>query len=127
MWFWIFMLVMSAWIPVLLIGFGQWFQKHPPKQINSVYGYRTKMSMKNMETWNYAHWYCGKIWFRIGWGVLAVTAFIMLALFGQNDDVVGWGGAALMVMQCVALILPVVWTEKELHRKFDADGNVKDC
>lgn len=126
MWFWIFMFVMSLWIPIMLIGFGKWFQKRPPQKINSVYGYRTKMSMKNMETWNYAHWYCGKLWFGIGWGVLAVSALVMAALAGQNEDVIGQIGAVLMTGQCAALMLPIVCTEIELRRKFNADGTEKN-
>ena len=57
--FWIFIFVCSMLMPVLMIIFGQLFQKRPPGQINSVYGYRTKMSMLNMDTWDYAHRYFG--------------------------------------------------------------------
>ena len=29
-------------------------KRFPPKQINSFYGYRTRKSMKNIESWNFA-------------------------------------------------------------------------
>lgn len=35
----------------MMIGFGLLFQKRPPKNINNLYGYRTRMSMKNEKTW----------------------------------------------------------------------------
>ena len=35
--------------------------KKAPKEINSVFGYRTSMSMKNKDTWEFAHKYCGKV------------------------------------------------------------------
>ena len=60
--FWIFMLIMDLLIPFTMIGFGKMFLKKAPDQINYVFGYRTSMSMKNQDTWVFAHHYCGKIW-----------------------------------------------------------------
>ena len=47
--FWIFMFLMTLWIPLTMIGFGRYFQKKAPKEINAAFGYRTKRSMKNRE------------------------------------------------------------------------------
>ena len=58
--FWIFMLIMDLLLPFAMIGFGRYFMKKAPKEINSVFGYRTSMSMKNKDTWEFAHKYCGK-------------------------------------------------------------------
>lgn len=44
--FWIFMLVMDLLIPFTMVGFGKYFIKNAPKEINKVFGYRTPMSMK---------------------------------------------------------------------------------
>ena len=62
--FWIFMLIMDLLLPFTMIGFGRYFMKKAPKEINSVFGYRTSMSMKNKDTWEFAHKYCGKVWYR---------------------------------------------------------------
>ena len=56
--FWIFMLIMDLLLPFTMIGFGRYFMKKAPKEINSVFGYRTSMSMKNKDTWEFAHKYC---------------------------------------------------------------------
>lgn len=61
--FWIFMMFIELLIPVTMIGFGKMFLKHSPKEINMAFGYRTSMSMKNRDTWEFAHKYCGKIWY----------------------------------------------------------------
>ena len=53
--FWIFMLIMDLLLPFTMIGFGRYFMKKAPKEINSVFGYRTSMSMKNKDTWEFAH------------------------------------------------------------------------
>ena len=39
--------------------------KYPPKEINGIIGYRTTMSRKNMDTWKFAHDYCGKLWLKL--------------------------------------------------------------
>ncbi|MBE6023390.1 MAG: SdpI family protein [Cellulosilyticum sp.] len=62
--FWIFMLLMTLLIPISMIGFGYYFSKKAPKEINNVLGYRTSRSMKNKETWQFAHNYFGKLWLK---------------------------------------------------------------
>ena len=52
--FWIFVLAMDLLIPGVMIGFGKEFQKNPPTEINPGFGYRTAMSSKNQDTWDFA-------------------------------------------------------------------------
>ena len=53
--FWIYMLVMALLVPSAMIGFGWLFMRRTPKTIQSLFGYRTAMSMKNKDTWEFAH------------------------------------------------------------------------
>jgi len=55
---------------VIMIGVGYMMYKHPPKSINAIYGYRTARSMKNDETWKFAHDCCGRLWFKLGFILL---------------------------------------------------------
>lgn len=48
--FWIFMTIMNLLIPLTMILFGIYFIKKSPKEINTTFGYRTSMSMKNKDT-----------------------------------------------------------------------------
>ena len=48
--FWFFMLIMCLLTPAMMIGFGQFFMKGGPKQINDAFGYRTTRSMKKSVT-----------------------------------------------------------------------------
>ncbi len=125
MFFWIFMLTMNLMLPLTMLGFGLLFVKKPPGQINAIYGYRTKMSMKNQETWNYAHKVFGRIWYRAGWALLPLTVLLSLPLLGKSEDTIGLAGAGIEFFQCIVLVLPIWQTERELKRKFDADGNRK--
>lgn len=54
--------------------------KKAPKEINAVFGYRTTMSMKNKDTWEFAHKYCDRIWYVCGCIMLPLTVLPMLFL-----------------------------------------------
>lgn len=84
--FWIFMLIMDLLLPFTMIGFGRYFMKKAPKEINSVFGYRTSMSMKNKDTWEFAHKYCGKVWYVCGMVMLPITVIFMLLVIGKNEE-----------------------------------------
>ena len=127
--FWIFMLVMNLLIPLTMIIFGYVYDKRPPKKPKSKFaysGYRTLMSMKNEETWEYAQRFFGKLWFRSGI-VLGVISIIPLLFFmGKDKDTVGFAGMIICYVQLVVMLLPVIPTELALRRRFDRYGNRKD-
>lgn len=123
--FWIFMLVMELLVPLTMIVLGNIFFRKAPKVINSVYGYRTSMSMKNQETWKFAHNYCGKIWRVIGWIVFVIALVVMMTVFGKSEDEVGGIGTYLIIFQTVCLIIPIFPTERALRKNFDKDGKRK--
>ena len=125
--FWIFLTICNLMIPVLMIVLGKVFIKNPPKTINRIYGYRTSRSMKNQDAWNYAHLYCGKLWWKIGWVMLPLAAIGMLPVIGKNDDIVGGVSAVVVTAECIALFVTIFFVERALVNKFDKDGNLKPC
>ena len=78
---WIVMLIMDLIVPIAMIGFGKMFVNRPPKNINDLFGYRTAMSMKNRDTWEFAHRYCGKLWFRLGLVLLVISVPLLLKVY----------------------------------------------
>lgn len=121
--FWIFMFIMNMLIPAMLLGVGWVFIHKAPKTINWGYGYRTTMSMKNQDTWDFAHKYAGGLWFKWGKWLLAFSVVVMLCVIGQNEDTVGTVGGVLCLVQCIPLIYVIVPTERALKNHFDAKGN----
>ncbi|MCM1064469.1 MAG: SdpI family protein [Eubacterium sp.] len=116
--FWIFMFLMNMIIPLMMIAFGKIFLKNPPKEINSVYGYRTSMSMKNRDTWDFAHQYCGKLWYRLGLAMLPISAAVMCFAIGKDETITGMVGGIVCAVQTIALIASVCPTERALKKKF---------
>lgn len=122
MWFWWFMFFCNLLIPALLIISGRMMWKNCPKKINGIIGYRTSYSMKNMDTWKFAHDYCGRLWWKIGWIMLFPSVLLQMPFWYQSDDVVGAVGAVICTVQCIILIASVFMTEKALKRTFHEDG-----
>lgn len=113
-------------IPIVMVIFGNVFTKHPPGSINMAYGYRTKRSMKNQETWDFAHEYCGRIWKNAGIITLIISLLISFAVFFLDDDGAGYISLILVHLQLVILIGSIYPVEKALKKNFDDNGNRKD-
>lgn len=117
------MLINNLLVPVIMIGIGRIFVSHPPKKINYIYGYRTTRSMKNNETWHFAHNYCGRLWFKAGWFVLIISVLPMVFVMHQKSRVVGMVGGGIIVVQLMVLMGSIIPVERALKRRFDKDGN----
>lgn len=121
--FWIFLTICNLMIPILMIVIGKVFINHPPKKVNGIYGYRTSRSMKNQDTWNFAHLYCGKLWWKIGWIMLPLSVIGMLPAIGKNDNMAGGWGAAVITAECIVMLMTIFFVERALAKKFDIGRN----
>lgn len=82
-----------------------------------MYGYRTARSMKSQELWDFAQRLCGKLWWRLGWGLLLLSAAVMLLLLSRETAAVGIGGAVLLGIQILTMLGSIVPVERALKRK----------
>ena len=124
--FWIYMLCIGLLFPAIMLLMGRYFMKTAPKEINYIFGYRTNMSMKNKDTWEFAHKYIGKLWFRFGWILVPITIIPMLFVLGKSEDTIGTVGAIVVAIDLIILISAIFPTEMALKKNFDKDGNRKD-
>lgn len=121
----IYMFIMILLIPCSMIILGKLFLKSPPKDINSLFGYRTNMSTKNKDTWNFAHKYIGRLWYIIGLVLLPLSAIAMVFAWGKDADFTGTAGGIICAVQLIALICPIFPTEKALKNNFHKNGKRK--
>lgn len=121
--FWIYMLAMDLLIPLIMTGFGWYFSGRAPRKINPVFGYRTAMSMKNQDTWEFAHRNSGRIWKICGLVLLPVTVVPMLFVIGGDEGTVGTVGGIVCGVQLAVLIGSIFPTERALRKNFDKEGN----
>lgn len=123
--FWIFMLAMDLIVPTALLALGRRFMKSAPGKVNPNSGYRTNMSMKNQETWEFAHRYCGKVWWIMGLIMLPATVAAMLFVLGADTGCVSLVGAVVCGAQLVPPLFSIIPTELALRRNFDKEGRRK--
>ena len=117
----IFLLFMNSLIPLMMLIFGFLWKKSPPGGINWVYGYRSSMSMKNAETWEFAHKHNAKIWRWTGSIWLVISILLMLKFNNNYEQVSEW----VNIIGLVLILLSLIPTEIALRKKFDKDGNLK--
>ena len=120
--FWIFMTCCTLLIPVIMVCTGAALRRGKFSTINPVSGYRTRRSMQNQQTWDYAQREFGRLWMR--WGVLMLVsaAVIMLLLLGKEVPTIGTVGGIFTVLQMLPLLLSIAVIEKKLRRTFDENG-----
>ena len=121
--FWVFMAVVSLFIPIIMVIFGKSFLKAAPKEINGIYGYRTAMSMKNQDTWEFAHKHFGKVWFYAGLILWPLNIIPLLFVMGESKDLIGTVGIVVCLIDTAVMLLSIIPTEKALKKNFDSDGN----
>ncbi len=120
--FWIFMLLMDLLIPVAMVVLGKIFMTKAPENINDVFGYRTTMSMKNKDTWEFAHKYCGKLWLICGLVLLPLSIVPLIFVFNKGTDIIGAVGGIVCAVQLIPLIGAIFPTEAALKKSFDING-----
>ena len=121
--FWIFMMIINLLLPITMIFLGRYYSRKAPKNINWVYGYRTPMSTKNKDTWEFAHKLLGKLWYRCGIVLLPLSVLAMLFVLGKRENVVAITGEIICGVQVVIMVLVIHPIERALRKNFDKDGN----
>ena len=121
--FWVFMLITAILCPFAMIVSGLFFVKRAPKKINFFFGYRTERSMKNRDTWEFAHRYFGKLWLVLGAILLPISAIPMFFFIGKSEDLIAVISLIICFVDMAVMCASVVFVEKALKKNFDSDGN----
>lgn len=120
--FFIGMFICNLLMPLVMVIGGYFMYKNPPKEINGVMGYRTKMSRKNKDTWAFAHDYCGRLWLKIGVVITIVTIAVQFPFINAEEEKIGLLTAIIEITQMVILLGSIIPVEIALNRTFDKDG-----
>ena len=123
--FWIFMLIMVLLIPLTMIFFGWLLFRKTPKEINYVYGYRTKRSMMNEETWRFANQYFGKAWYLCVLLSAPLSMIAMAIVFEKGTETMGTVGGIITMIQMIPLAGVIITTEIALKNNFGENGRRK--
>lgn len=108
-------------VPILMISFGVLWQRHIPKSINWIYGYRSIRAMKNDSTWKFAHLYQAKVW-RWSGSILLIFTLIFSLNFTKSYKEIP---SCIFYTELGIMILTIIPTEIALRRKFDKEGSLR--
>lgn len=120
------MLISVAFIPLLLIVIGKIFEKYPSKEPNIAIGFRTKLSMMNKETWDYAQRLFPKVWISLGRTLLPFSLIILFLLYSEDKDYTGNLALILMLVQVVLMLGSILYVNLKLKKAFNSDGSRKE-
>ena len=121
---WYFLFICTLLISFMQILFGYLMWKKTPQKINYTYGYRTKKSMKNIDTWNYANKLSGKIMFVMGLIITIPTTIVEVIYYGSEGKTLTIAFFAIIGIQLILMLLMIPIVEYSLNKKFDKDGNL---
>lgn len=105
--------------PVLMALVGLIWRIRPPKNTGGPFAYRTALSLKNEDTWQFAHAHISKLWLRIGVLLSIVSAVLMVVFRSNYMSFFLWVIMGQMVFLCLSAFL----VDAVMKAVFDADGN----
>ena len=112
-------------VPLVLILGGRLMWKRCPKRINGVYGYRTRRSMRNLDTWRFAHDYCGRLWWKWGWWLLVFSLLVQFLGWQVSQRTEAILRVGLCGFQCGVVFFSISRVERALKRAFTENGERK--
>ena len=111
---WGFFLLVTA--PGLVLCIISWiYKRNPPKSINYFYGYRTRRSMRNQETWDFGNVIGAKmmLWVGISSFIVGTIAYFISPL---------WSLGISTFFLIVAIFVGIFWCERQLESHFNKKG-----
>lgn len=123
---WIMIVITYFLIPALMTGAGWRMWKHPPKTINAIYGYRTRMSSLNQNTWRFSQEYAGRLWVRWGIRMIPVSLLLLMLFAVAGEKAAATAGTILCMVQIVIMLSSIAVVERMLNKVFDKHGNLKE-
>lgn len=123
---WLLMFLCCLLFPLIMFVSGFFMNKKPPKRINSLVGYRTKRSMYNQATWDFANKYCGRLFLYISFIELIITVASFLLCIHRTDKVILIVSGVLMVVFFAFIMATIIFIEHKLKTMFIEEENYEN-
>ncbi len=126
----VFVLLLSAsllLIPFGMIIVGNHYRKKAPRSMNKTVGYRTRRSMRSIETWLFAHKVWGKACRRAGAFLLflpilpPIVYIFLLENNSRSFAIISAFVIGLLVIEMIVYYSTIAHTERALKERFDSD------
>ena len=114
---WIISAVIAIGVPAAMLTIGKKIMAEMPK-IGTWYGYNSKLSLKNEETWKFANDTMAKLWINIGEAMTPAAAIAMIFSFGKDKSTIWSYFYLLILVELVALIYSKISVKNSLKKEF---------
>lgn len=105
--------------PLAMLAIGIVWKIKPPLREGSGLAYRTALSERTQETWNFAHTHISKLWIRLGI-ILSVFTVVLIRFWVKDSfTLLLWIMAGQMVFLCISAF----FVDTLLKAAFDEDGH----
>jgi uncharacterized membrane protein len=110
--------IVQLLMAVFSLIIGLIFKFFPPKSINSLYGYRTGLSMKNLDTWRRGNEISSDLLIKGSLLIIVVKLICMVFIpeLGVFNSILFLVGFISMLVLCAVL------TQNKLKKIFNAEG-----
>ena len=95
--------LVTMFISIFFLLAGALILIFPPKNINSLYGYRTKNSMKSQSSWDFAQKFSG--WEIIRWGVILLICSSVGLQYNLGEPLETVIGVSILVFVIIMFML----------------------
>ena len=114
----IILVLCILFVPALVLLFGVLLKKRPPEP-NGLFGYRTKRSMRNAQTWSFAQGCLARLWVPIGAVMLVLSGVVTAVFWAKDVNTFGKAVEVTSYAQIAVMLLTIPITEHALKKKFD--------
>lgn len=104
--------------PAAMLLVGLLWKMDPPKRDGGRLAYRTQLSARSQESWDFAHRHISKLWVRMGLILSVLTAVLMVVFREKVSSFLLWLIGGQMVFLCASAFL----VDSLLKAVFDQDG-----
>lgn len=121
--FFIYLYISNILIPLLTMAAGYFMYKHTPKNINSFIGYRTSLSKKNQDVWEFSNKYAGKVMLITGSVLLILSVIVPLFFIHTDENIFSTFFTAAALTEVGILLCTLIPMNNKIKRTFDENGN----
>lgn len=102
-------------VGALFLVVGATLYAFPPKKRNLFYGYRTPLSMRSQQAWDFAQTFSGLRMLEIGGCLMLISFYTLFLNYRGDEDIVGF------VLLCSAAAYLFIRTELALRNNFPSN------
>lgn len=107
-----FIILLATGLIFVIAGALMYFR--PPRKINLIYGYRSKLSMRNQGNWDFAQRFSSVQMIRLGWALMAISC---LGWIIPMDETLA---SILPLILIIAGVVLFIWRTEQAIKKHEA-------